>query len=63
MFSLLKPTFSLLLRPQQAHAHASRTRERSSTEIPHENSHDMQSPIGSVEHLVPFIIGTQALDQ
>ena len=58
MFALLKPTFSLLLRPHLLAASASLLLERSPTDI-----FFTTYPTASVEHLVPFIFGAGALDQ
>ena len=54
MFSLLKPTFSLLLSPQLFSLLLQTNTERSSTDF---------YPTVSAKYLVPFIFGAKALDQ
>ena len=55
MFSLLKPTFSLLLRPRPFSLTLQPTVERSPT--------DLKDPTASADYLAPFIFGAGALDQ
>ena len=55
MFSLLKPTFSLLLRPHPLSLMLQSKVERSPT--------DFKNPTASADYLVPFIFGAGALDQ
>ena len=55
MFSLLKPTFSLLLRPHPLALALQTTTERSPTDVKH--------PTSSANYLVPFIFGARSLDQ
>lgn len=57
IFALLKPTFSLLLRPHLLAADASTYRRT----LPY-HSYKYKST-ASVRHLVPFIFGAGALDQ
>ena len=56
MFSLLKPTFSLLLRPRPFSLTLQPTTERSPTDI-------IKYPTVSAKCLVPFIFGAGLLDQ
>jgi hypothetical protein len=55
MFSLLKPTFSLLLRPHPLTLMLQSNAERSPTDVKH--------PTASAKYLVPFIFGAGSLDQ
>ena len=56
MFALLKPTFSLPLRPTRlTHAFLPNT-ERSPTDV-------FLHPTASADRLAPFIFGARALDQ
>ena len=55
MFSLLKPTFSLLFRPYLLSLILQSTTERSPTDINHLTA--------SANYLAPFIFGAKALDQ
>jgi hypothetical protein len=55
MFSLLKPTFSLLLCPRPLTLTLQPTTERSPTDVKH--------PTASAKYLVPFIFGAGSLDQ
>jgi hypothetical protein len=55
MFSLLKPTFSLLFRLRPLMLTLQSITERSPTEIKH--------PTASAKYLVPFIFGAGSLDQ
>ena len=55
MFSLLKPTFSLLLRPHLLTLMLQPTTERSPTDIKYLTA--------SANYLVPFIFGAGLLDQ
>jgi hypothetical protein len=56
MFALLKPTFSLPLRPHLLSLMLLSTEERSPTDI-------HVYPAASARHLAPFIFGAGALDQ
>ena len=58
MFSLLKPTFSLPLRPHLLSLMLRTTTERSSTACLIKDK-----PTASVQYLVPFIFGAGTLDQ
>jgi hypothetical protein len=55
MFSLLKPTFSLPLRPRPLTLTLQSNVERSPT--------DHKDPTASANYLVPFIFGADTLDQ
>ena len=55
MFSLLKPTFSLPLRPHPLSLMLLSKVERSPT--------DLKDPTASADYLAPFIFGAGALDQ
>jgi hypothetical protein len=55
MFSLLKPTFSLLLCPHPLTLMLLTIVERSPT--------DFKNPTASADYLAPFIFGAGALDQ
>ena len=55
MFSLLKPTFSLLLCPHPLTLMLQPLTERSPTDVKH--------PTASAKYLVPFIFGAGSLDQ
>ena len=55
MFSLLKPTFSLLFRPRPLTLTLQSNTERSPT--------DTMYPTASANYLVPFIFGAGLLDQ
>jgi hypothetical protein len=57
MFSLLKPTFSLLFRPTPLSLNLHSTAERSPTD----NLNDY--PTASADGLVPLIFGARLLDQ
>jgi len=54
MFSLLKPTFSLPLRPHPLTLMLQSIVERSPT--------DLKDPTASADYLAPFIFGAGALD-
>jgi hypothetical protein len=56
MFALLKPTFSLLLRPRLLTLTLLPNAERSPTDY-------LINPTASVHRLVPFIFGAGTLDQ
>jgi hypothetical protein len=58
MFSLLKPTFSLLYRPRPLTLTLQSIIERSPTDI-HKNVY----PTASANYLAPFIFGAGLLDQ
>jgi hypothetical protein len=55
MFSLLKPTFSLLFRPRPLTLTLQSITERSPTDVKH--------PTASAKYLAPFIFGAGSLDQ
>ena len=55
MFSLLKPTFSLLLSPHPLSLTLQSLAERSPTDVKH--------PTASANYLVPYIFGAGSLDQ
>lgn len=55
MFALLKPTFSLPLRPPLLAQILPSKAERSPTDVLH--------PTASADRLAPFIFGARALDQ
>ena len=55
MFSLLKPTFSLLFHPHPLTLMLHINTERSPTDVKH--------PTDSAKYLVPFIFGAESLDQ
>ena len=57
MFSLLKPTFSLLFRPRPLPLTLQSTTERSPTDIV------LKYPTASADDLAPFIFGAGLLDQ
>ena len=57
MFALLKPTFSLPLRPHQLTLMLHPKAERSPTDI------NFDYPTASADRLVPFIFGARTLDQ
>ena len=56
MFALLKPTFSLPLRPHLLALVLLPSTERSPTDV-------FRHPTASADRLVPFIFGARALDQ
>ena len=56
MFALLKPTFSLPLRPHLLAPVLPSEAERSPTDV-------FSHPTASADRLVPFIFGARALDQ
>jgi hypothetical protein len=56
MFALLKPTFSLPLRPHLLSLMLRTTMERSPTDY-------LTNPTASAHHLAPFIFGAGTLDQ